>query len=139
MLDAAVSDIRGRGVKAIALPCDLRDEAQVKDATAKALEFFGGRVDVIVNNAGVAALDTIQDMRSDVLDAVIDTVVKGHMYVVKYLAPNMIERQSGKIINITSGVTGAGTSICRTTWPPSTRSTVSSPRGRSSWVSSTST
>ncbi|HMS75692.1 SDR family NAD(P)-dependent oxidoreductase [Gordonia sp. (in: high G+C Gram-positive bacteria)] len=110
MLDTAVKEVESRGVKALALPCDLRDEAQVKASVDKALEFFDGRIDVIVNNAGVAALDTIQDMRSDVLDAVIDTVLKGHMYVVKYLVPNMIERRSGKIINITSGVTGAGTS-----------------------------
>ena len=87
-----------------------RNNPWVKASVDKALEFFDGRIDVIVNNAGVAALDTIQDMRSDVLDAVIDTVLKGHMYVVKYLVPNMIERRSGKIINITSGVTGAGTS-----------------------------
>ena len=110
MLDTAVKEVESRGVKALALPCDLRDEAQVKASVDKALEFFDGRIDVIVNNAGVAALDTIQDMRSDVLDAVIDTVLKGHMYVVKSLVPNMIERRSGKIINITSGVTGAGTS-----------------------------
>jgi NADP-dependent 3-hydroxy acid dehydrogenase YdfG len=36
-----------------------------------------GRIDIVVNNAGMAALDTIHDMRSDVLDAVIDTNLKG--------------------------------------------------------------
>lgn len=110
MLDLAVEDISGRGRRVIGLPCDLRDEAQVKASVEKALDFFDGRIDVVVNNAGVAALDSIKDMRSHVLDAVIDTTVKGHMYLVKYVVPSMIGHGKGRIINISSGVTGAGTS-----------------------------
>ncbi|GAA2882348.1 mycofactocin-coupled SDR family oxidoreductase [Pseudonocardia halophobica] len=108
MLDDTVRAIEEKDRRIIPLPCDIRDESQVEAAVAKALDFFDGRIDILVNNAGVAALDTIQGMRSHVLDAVIDTIVKGHMYVAKYVVPNMIGRRSGKIVNISSGVTGSG-------------------------------
>ena len=108
MLTETVAAIEDRDRRVIPLPCDIRDEGQVQAAVGKALDFFDGRIDVLVCNAGVAALDSIQDMRGHVLDAVIDTIVKGHMYVAKYVVPNMIARGSGKIVNISSGVTGSG-------------------------------
>ncbi|NWJ72618.1 SDR family NAD(P)-dependent oxidoreductase [Pseudonocardia sp. ICBG1122] len=108
MLESTVSQIEGLGRRAVPLPCDIRDPDQVEAAVSKALGFFDGRIDILVNNAGVAALDSIQDMRLGVLDAVIDTIVKGHMYVAKHVVPNMISRRAGKIINISSGTTGSG-------------------------------
>ena len=111
MLDATVADIEGRGRRCIGLPCDLRDESQVQASVSKALEFFDDRIDVVVNNAGLAALDPIHEMRSHIMDAIIDTTVKGHIYVAKYVVPNMIDRRAGKIINISSGVTGAGVAM----------------------------
>lgn len=108
MLEDTVREIERRGRRAIPLPCDIRDESQVEANVAKALDHFDGRIDVLVCNAGVAGIDTVHGMRSHVLDAVIDTIVKGHMYVAKHVVPNMIGRRSGKIVNISSGVTGAG-------------------------------
>ena len=108
MLDDAVIEVEKRGSRAIGLPCDVRDEARVQAAVSKALEFFGGRIDILVNNAGMAAMDTIHGMRGDVQSALIDTMVKGPMYVAKYVVPNMIGRRAGKIINISSSVTGSG-------------------------------
>jgi len=108
MLTDTVAAIEDRDRRVIPLPCDIRDEGQVQAAVGKALDFFDGRIDVLVCNAGLAALDSIQDMRGHVLDAVLDTIVKGHMYVAKYVVPNMIARRSGKIVNISSGVTGSG-------------------------------
>jgi len=108
MLDDTVAAIEDRDRRVIPLPCDIRDENQVETSVAKALDFFDGRIDVLVCNAGVAALDSIHGMRGHVMDAVIDTIVKGHMLVAKYVVPNMIGRRSGKIVNISSGVTGSG-------------------------------
>jgi NAD(P)-dependent dehydrogenase (short-subunit alcohol dehydrogenase family) len=108
MLEDTVRAIEEKDRRIIPLPCDIRDESQVEASVAKALDFFDGRIDILVCNAGVAALDSIQGMRSHVLDAVIDTIVKGHMYVAKYVVPNMIGRGSGKIVTISSGVTGSG-------------------------------
>ena len=108
MMEATVKAIEDRDQRCVALPCDIRDEAQVKAVVDKALEEFDGVIDVVVNNAGIAALDSITEMRSHVMDAVIDTIVKGHMYVMKYAVPNMIGRRAGKIISISSAVTGSG-------------------------------
>jgi NAD(P)-dependent dehydrogenase (short-subunit alcohol dehydrogenase family) len=108
MLEQTVGAIEATGRRCLPLPCDIRDAGQVEAAVAKALGYFDGRIDILVNNAGVAALDSIQDMRAHVMDAVIDTIVKGHMHVAKHVVPGMIARRSGKIVNISSGVTGSG-------------------------------
>ena len=102
MMAATVAAIEERGQKCVPLPCDLREEDQVKASVEKALEEFDGVIDIIVNNAGMAALDTIHGMRSHVLHAVIDTNLKGAMYVTKYAVDNMIGRRAGKIVNISS-------------------------------------
>jgi len=111
MLAAAVAAIEERGRTAVPLPCDVRDEDEVAAAVGKALAEFGGVIDIVVNNAGVAALDTVHGMRSNVLHAVIDTNLKGAMFVTKYAVDNMIGRRSGKIINISSAVTGSGNAM----------------------------
>jgi NAD(P)-dependent dehydrogenase (short-subunit alcohol dehydrogenase family) len=106
MLDQTVADIENRGARGIGLSCDLRDEDQVAAAVNKALDFFGGEINVLVNNAGIAALDPIHQMRSSTLHAIIDTNLKGTMFATKYASDNMIARREGKIINISSGATG---------------------------------
>jgi len=108
MMDAAVKAIEQRGQRAVGVPCDIRDEEQVKAAVGKVLAAFDGVINVVVNNAGVAALDFIHQMRSSTLHAVLDTNVKGTMFVTKYAVDNMIGRREGKIINISSAVTGSG-------------------------------
>lgn len=108
LMAAAVEAIAERGQRVIGLPCDIRDEEQVSRAIYKALEFFDGTINVLVNNAGVAALDFIHTMRSSTLHAVLDTNIKGTMFVTKYASDNMIGRREGKIINISSAVTGSG-------------------------------
>ncbi|MFC0453356.1 SDR family NAD(P)-dependent oxidoreductase [Rhodococcus jostii] len=108
MLTETVDSIVAIGRQGVALSCDLRDEAEVQRAVDHALDAFDGRIDVIVNNAGLVALDAIHEMRSDVMHALIDTMVKGPIYVAKYAIPNMIGRRSGKIINISSATTRTG-------------------------------
>ena len=108
MMDAAVKAIEQRGQRAVGVPCDIRDEEQVKAAVGKVLTAFDGVINIVVNNAGVAALDFIHQMRSSTLHAVLDTNVKGTMFVTKYAVDNMIGRREGKIVNISSAVTGSG-------------------------------
>lgn len=112
MVAETVREVESRGRHGIGLTADLRSETQVRDAVHEVLGRFGG-IDIVVNNAGIAALDTIHEMRSEVLDAIIDTNVKGAMFVAKYTVGQMIGRhldgkESGKIINIASAVVGAG-------------------------------
>jgi NAD(P)-dependent dehydrogenase (short-subunit alcohol dehydrogenase family) len=108
MMALAVKAIEARGQRGIPLPCDIRDEDQVKAAVSQALDEFDGVINIIVNNAGIAALDTIHGMRSHVMHAVLDTNIKGAIFVTKYACDNMIGRREGKIINISSAVSGSG-------------------------------
>lgn len=106
-LALTAKQVEAAGRRSLALTCDVRDEDAVKQAVEQTLDTFG-RIDLLVNNAGMAALDTIHDMRSDVLHAIIDTNLKGPMFCAKYVVPQMIGRKSGTIINISSAVIGSG-------------------------------
>jgi len=106
-LALTVKQVEEHGRRALGLTADVRDEGEVQAAVEAALQEFG-RIDVLVNNAGMAALDTIQDMSAATLDAVIDTNLKGPMHVAKFVVPQMIGRRAGKIINISSAVIGSG-------------------------------
>ncbi|MEE8601467.1 SDR family NAD(P)-dependent oxidoreductase [Euzebya tangerina] len=106
-LELTAKQVRAEGRRSLALQCDVRDEDAVAAAAERALEEFG-HIDILINNAGMAALDTIHEIRSDVLHAVIDTNVKGPMFCAKYLVGDMIGRRSGTIINISSAVIGSG-------------------------------
>jgi NADP-dependent 3-hydroxy acid dehydrogenase YdfG len=86
----------------LALNFDVRD----KEAVEKAIEALPERwrkIDVLVNNAGLAVgLNHIQDGVVDDWERMIDTNVKGLLYITRAVAPLMIERGSGHIINIGS-------------------------------------
>jgi (+)-trans-carveol dehydrogenase len=103
-LKLAQAELQETRRRVISLSCDVRDEEQVGASVAKVLDFFGGEINVIVNNAGIGALDSIHKMRSNVLHAAIDTMVKGTMFVTKYASDNMIGRHEGCIINISSAI-----------------------------------
>jgi NAD(P)-dependent dehydrogenase (short-subunit alcohol dehydrogenase family) len=112
MIAETIKEIESCGRQAVGVVADLRDELAVKKAIDEVIGRLG-QIDIVVNNAGVAALDTIHDMRSDVMNAVIDTNLKGAMHVAKYTVGPMIGRylngeESGKIINIASAVVGSG-------------------------------
>ena len=61
------------------------------------------KIDILINNAGLAAgLDTLQEGNIQDWEDMIDTNIKGVLYVTKAVLPHMIERNSGHIINIGS-------------------------------------
>ena len=81
---------------------DVRDKAQVEHAIGS-LPPEWSEVDVLVNNAGLAAgMDPIQDGLVDDWERMLDTNVKGLLYVTRAVIPGMIERGKGHIINIGS-------------------------------------
>lgn len=86
--------------KVITLTFDVRDREAVKNAIATISD---KTINVLVNNAGLAAgMDNIQDGSMDDWDQMIDTNVKGLLYVSRAIAPMMVEKKSGHIINIGS-------------------------------------
>lgn len=80
---------------------DVRDEASVAAFVAEVAERFG-RIDVLLNAAGVAGFGTAGELGVDEWDRVVDINLKGSYLVAKHVAPRMAAQGSGSIINISS-------------------------------------
>lgn len=95
-------ELEAKGVSVLPLCFDVRNEAEVNEALSN-LPTAWKKVDILVNNAGLAAgLNTLQEGSTDDWDRMIDTNVKGLLYVTRAIAPGMVERHIGQIINIGS-------------------------------------
>jgi len=85
--------------------CDVSDEKAVKSLVAQTIERFG-QIDVLVNNAAVYSTLTPRSFSEwdiDLWDRVMAVNVRGSYLMVRHVAPHMMERRTGKIINIASG------------------------------------
>lgn len=90
------------GVEVLPLTFDVRKEAEVKAAVDNLPQRWKS-IDVLVNNAGLAAgLGPVHEGLVDDWERMIDTNIKGLLYMTRYIAPLMVARQSGHIINIGS-------------------------------------
>ncbi|WP_207384306.1 SDR family oxidoreductase [Legionella yabuuchiae] len=103
IIKALASDLQKQyDISAHAFELDVRSEQQVRDAIHDLPQVWKS-IDILVNNAGLAAgLDPIQSGDSGDWEAMIDTNIKGLLYVTRAVLPGMIERDLGHIINIGS-------------------------------------
>lgn len=99
-----VRDICSLGSSAVAFKVDVADARQVNQAVEKVLKRFG-KIDVLVNNAGISVSMPFVEISDEIRDRVIDIDIKGVFNCTKAVIPSMIKRKYGKIINISS-VTG---------------------------------
>lgn len=91
-----------QGIEVLTVSFDVRREKEVNNHLGE-LPKKWRKVGILINNAGLASgLDFIQDGDTDDWDKMIDTNVKGLLYVSKAVIPYMIERKKGHIINIGS-------------------------------------
>jgi len=89
---------------------DVSNEEQVQALVAKSIERFG-KIDILVNNAALyATLPTLKVTEIDVAlwDQVMAVNIRGPFLMVKHVAPHMIARKSGKIINVSSSTVARG-------------------------------
>ncbi len=94
--------MRDYSVKVLTLNFDVRDNGAVKDALTNLPEEWS-KIDILINNAGLAAgMSTVQSGETDDWDRMIDTNIKGLLYVTRAVLPGMTERRKGHIINIGS-------------------------------------
>ena len=101
-LEATSQAIAEAGGKAEVIPCDVTTLHQVEHAAARVDSTFG-RVDIVVNNAGVAGFnDVLHDLPPDEWDRILNTNLRGVYYMIRAFAPLMIRACSGHIINISS-------------------------------------
>lgn len=90
------------GAKVLPLVFDVRQRSEVEQAVNSLPEEWK-KIDVLVNNAGLALdLDPVNDGNQDNWDTMIDTNVKGLLYLTRAISPHMIQTGSGHIINIGS-------------------------------------
>ncbi|HYJ34256.1 MAG TPA: SDR family NAD(P)-dependent oxidoreductase [Candidatus Binatia bacterium] len=100
-LRAAADELRAQGADATALAFDVRDRAAVERALAD--KELVGSLDIVVNNAGLAAgLDPVQTADPDDWERMIDTNVKGLLWVTRAVLPAMIAKTRGDVVNIGS-------------------------------------
>jgi 3-hydroxy acid dehydrogenase/malonic semialdehyde reductase len=93
---------RDFGDRILPLRLDVRDRAAVASAVQELPDAFKG-VDVLINNAGLAlGLEPAQDANLDEWETMVDTNVKGLMYVTHALLPGMVARDAGHIVNLGS-------------------------------------
>lgn len=106
-------EITADGDKAEVYECDVTDPARLDAIVADATSKFG-RVDVLVNNAGLMPLSFLNKGKRDEAHRMIDVNLKGAIDAVYAVLPGMIERDSGHVINISSvagKITGASMSV----------------------------
>jgi len=104
MCAAVVAEIRAGGGEALALPCDVSDEAEVTEAVATLTQTFG-TVTVLVNNAAVMPTGRIHETSPADFDRCVAVNLRGAYLLSRAVIPGMIAARTGSIIHMAS-VTG---------------------------------
>ncbi|MBZ5644661.1 MAG: SDR family NAD(P)-dependent oxidoreductase [Acidobacteriia bacterium] len=100
-LDRAAADLRAAGIEILAVQADVSRADQVAGLVGKTQQTFGP-IDILVNNAGIGLFGAFQDKSESDWDAVLNTNLKSAFLASREVAPEMIRRKSGHIINISS-------------------------------------
>ncbi len=96
-----LKDIKILNRQAFAIKCDVENFKEVDKTVKKIIDEFG-RIDILINNAGVWTSSSIEKMSEKTWDQTIDINLKGTMNFCKAVAPYMKKQKSGRIINISS-------------------------------------
>lgn len=94
---------RDHGVETMTAQCDVADFEAVKEMVAAIKERFG-RIDVLVNNAGITRDGLLMRMKDDQFESVIDTNLGGAFNCMRHAVPLMVKARYGRIVNISSVV-----------------------------------
>lgn len=100
-LDEIISELTAQGQTARAYTLDVTKRSEVEETVAAVTRDFG-RLDVLVNNAGLMAIAPIQKLMVDEWDRMIDINIKGVLYGVAAALPVFEKQKSGHVINLSS-------------------------------------
>jgi acetoacetyl-CoA reductase len=95
------------GEQAVAIGADVSDPGQAQQLIEETIGTYG-RIDVLVNNAGIVIDRTLKKLTPEEWDTVVQVDLNSCFYTVKAALPHFMEQESGKIINISSFVGQAG-------------------------------
>jgi len=98
-LDEVVAGIEAKGGTARAYALDVTDKVQVEAVVAAVVADFG-KLDVLINNAGLMPIRPMAEVNTDEWDAMIDVNLKGTLYGIAAALPRFIAQDSGHIINL---------------------------------------
>lgn len=106
-IKSAAEEITSLGVKASVATADVSKRTEIETAVAKVQRELGP-IDILINNAGVATFGKFLELEPEVWENMINVNVLGVYYTTRAVLPQMIERKTGDIINIssTAGKTG---------------------------------
>ena len=100
-IDAIAKELVGKDRKALALATDVTKHEQVKKLVDTAVSTFG-RIDVMLNNAGLMPQSPLERLKIDDWDRMIDVNIKGVLYGIAAALPHMKQQKSGQFINVSS-------------------------------------
>ena len=100
-LQSLAKDLEVRGGKALALTTDVTRREQVKALVDSAVQTYG-RIDVMINNAGLMPQAPLERLKVDEWDRMIDVNIKGVLYGIAAALPHMQRQKAGHFINVSS-------------------------------------
>jgi NAD(P)-dependent dehydrogenase (short-subunit alcohol dehydrogenase family) len=100
-LDTLAAEIQGKGQRALPIVADVSNKQQVNAMIKKTVDEWGV-LDVLVNNAGVLTVSSVEDLAEDAWDRVFEVNAKGVFLVTQAVLSYMKERREGRIIHIAS-------------------------------------
>ena len=100
-IQALADELTGSGSKALAIPTDVTHSDEVKRLVDAAVQTFG-RIDVMINNAGLMPHSPLERLKIDDWNRTIDVNIKGVLYGIAAALPYMKQQKAGQIINVSS-------------------------------------
>jgi NAD(P)-dependent dehydrogenase (short-subunit alcohol dehydrogenase family) len=95
------AELKAAGSEALAINCDVSDERQVRDSIRKTVAGFG-RIDILINNAGMTHIKPFLEYTGREWDRVMDTNVKSMFFAAKHAIPHLRRRGRAYIVNVGS-------------------------------------
>ena len=102
-IEEAAEKIRSMGRRALAIPCDVNDEAQLENVVEQTKKEFG-RIDIVVNNAGGTGPKMAAKMSQRMFDGAFHFNVTSGFLLSRLALPHMLENDGGAIVNISSAM-----------------------------------
>lgn len=100
-VEETAKEVQALGRKALALQCDVADNDAVSGSVETTLAELG-KIDILVNNAGYACFKPFVELETEEWQRTLDVNLTGPALCIRAVLPSMIERRSGRIINISS-------------------------------------